>query len=325
MFMETKDTQIINLSRYLVQKHYGENDVEAMIAKLDDNFTFIGAGENEYVLGKDAAVQMYHSFANLIPKCIIEESHFDVQWLAPTIAVATGRAWIKTDPSTKIYLRVHQRFTFIFNIKEDEITCTHMHCSNPYIEMKDDETGFPMKMAEQTYKYLQDTIAEYKEKIATHIRELEKLSFEDHLTKVFNKNKYEQLLDISSGISYPVLGIAYFDLNGLKVINDTKGHVEGDNILCASAKIINNNFNNMVYRIGDDDFLVVDYKHQKDDFESRLKSVIDEFTNNSISCSVGYSFKDNDCNIEEQFNTSYDKMYHEKREYYKNLMTIINE
>ena len=46
------------------------------------------------------------------------------------------------------------------------------------------------------------------------------------------------------------LGIAYFDLNGLKAVNDHLGHSAGDELLRRTAQEIQQVFPKKVYRIG---------------------------------------------------------------------------
>ena len=49
------------------------------------------------------------------------------------------------------------------------------------------------------------------------------------------------------------------DLNGLKRVNDTYGHVAGDELIRAAADCMKNSFNEYgkIYRIGGDEFAVI--------------------------------------------------------------------
>ncbi len=63
-------------------------------------------------------------------------------------------------------------------------------------------------------------------------------------------------------------GVIVFDLNGLKNINDTKGHDEGDQYIKTASNLICNSFKHSpVYRIGGDEFVAFlegdDYKNSK--------------------------------------------------------------
>lgn len=87
------------------------------------------------------------------------------------------------------------------------------------------------------------------------------LAFTDPLTGVKSKSAYqEDALCIESRIENHDLndfGLIIFDVNDLKLTNDTKGHEEGDKIIREAAKIICQTFKHSpVYRIGGDEFTV---------------------------------------------------------------------
>lgn len=89
----------------------------------------------------------------------------------------------------------------------------------------------------------------------------EKLIYEsehDHLTGLYNKGKYLAMLEKE----YPhqnSIAIFNFDVNDLKVMNDTYGHEAGDKLLMKAANSIRKVLTNKIhgYRMGGDEFLMV--------------------------------------------------------------------
>lgn len=89
----------------------------------------------------------------------------------------------------------------------------------------------------------------------------EKLIYEsehDSLTGLYNKGKYLSMLETD----YPNLNsiaIFNFDVNDLKVMNDTYGHEAGDTLLMKAANSIRKVQTNKIhgYRMGGDEFLMV--------------------------------------------------------------------
>lgn len=89
----------------------------------------------------------------------------------------------------------------------------------------------------------------------------EKLIYEnehDHLTGLFNKGKYLEMIEND----YPnrnSIAIFNFDVNNLKKMNDTYGHEAGDKLIIKAAdsirKVTCNNVHG--YRMGGDEFLMV--------------------------------------------------------------------
>ena len=82
----------------------------------------------------------------------------------------------------------------------------------------------------------------------------------DHLTGLLNTRGLTSLLEEeiarTKRYKHPFT-IAYIDIDNFKAINDSKGHGEGDNILCKLAKIITTSFRESDYigRIGGDEFV----------------------------------------------------------------------
>ena len=152
----------------------------------------------------------------------------------------------------------------------------------------------------------------------THSK-LHRLSFEDTLTAVYNRNKFNH--DIEEYQNKPVdkIGIAYFDINGLKEINDSKGHAAGDKLIKNAAKGINSIFVGDTYRIGGDEFVVITAPVEKDIFEQKVREAIEKLTTNGISVSYGTSWAQNSEHIEKQLTNADHLMYENKLLHYKEL------
>jgi len=80
----------------------------------------------------------------------------------------------------------------------------------------------------------------------------------DTNTKVYNKNKYEEMITkYYPGVDR--LAVVFFDLNNLKKVNDELGHAMGDYIIEKLAATVNTHSadHRRVYRIGGDEFVMV--------------------------------------------------------------------
>ena len=125
----TKEQTAMELTSYLMHKHYCENDVEAIIELMDRQIHWFGAGEEEYAQGKDTVAAIFRQFTGKVPKCTISEEEYQVLEMEPGNCLCTGRMWIQTDPTTGVYLRVHQRVTMGFRWVEGKPRCYHIHIS----------------------------------------------------------------------------------------------------------------------------------------------------------------------------------------------------
>ena len=96
----------------------------------------------------------------------------------------------------------------------------------------------------------------------------------DSLTKLHNRYGANAKLDEAFEKAYTnesLLGIAYIDVDGLKEINDTKGHLEGDKYLISLAGVLRKQSAKEDYfaaRIGGDEFILI--------FEGRTDEEIEE-------------------------------------------------
>ena len=94
----------------------------------------------------------------------------------------------------------------------------------------------------------------------------------DGLTGVRNSNAYREYIleldsKIESGITPSPFGIAMFDVNDLKLINDTRGHSFGDEVIQRASRMICEIFKHSpIFRVGGDEFVAVISEH---DYEMR--------------------------------------------------------
>ncbi|OPJ61263.1 HD domain-containing phosphohydrolase [Clostridium chromiireducens] len=166
---------------------------------------------------------------------------------------------------------------------------------------------------------------------------LEYLSYNDQLTGLYNRRFYdEELKRLDVKKNYP-LTIVLGDVNGLKLINDSFGHVVGDELIKKSAQIIKNGCRSqdVVIRLGGDEFIILMPKTDTYEAEKIIKNINnlakkEEIQNLDISISFGYETKCHEEEmIQEIFTKAEDYMY--KRKLFessnmrgKTIDTIIN-
>ncbi|MBM6830192.1 diguanylate cyclase [Anaerotignum lactatifermentans] len=300
----------------LLHKHYSENDSDFIVAQMDKDIIWIGAGENEVASGFETVSRIFLSYRGLLPKCILEEEEMEVQQISGNAYLCSGRLWIRTDPETQVYLRVHQRFTFAFRWQENGPKCTYIHISNPYEEMKADESGFPIDMAYQSYLYMKEQLDAYKKQIQAQTEVLKRMSYKDMLTGVYNRNKFIMKIEEDGCLERQHLGLAYFDLNGLKTVNDIQGHSAGDKLICSMVSHLWRVFEKQVYRTGGDEFVVIEEVLSETAFLKKLWEVKKAMAADGISFAMGISWRTENCCIKEQFEEADRNMYEEKRMFY---------
>ncbi|MDQ7786976.1 MAG: diguanylate cyclase [Thermodesulfovibrionales bacterium] len=161
-------------------------------------------------------------------------------------------------------------------------------------------------------------------------------SLSDELTGLYNRRGFfsfaEQQLKVAERMKRGML-LLYGDVDNLKIINDTLGHLEGDRTLRDTAKIFKETFreSDIVARIGGDEFAVLTEMKEEVNAEvltSRLgKSLNSRNTQEGrlykIALSIGISYYDpqNPCVIEQLLAEADRNMYEQKREKQENGIT----
>jgi diguanylate cyclase (GGDEF)-like protein/PAS domain S-box-containing protein len=90
-------------------------------------------------------------------------------------------------------------------------------------------------------------------------QELRYLSAHDALTSLYNRTYFEEELNRLENGKYDPVGMMIFDLDGLKLVNDTMGHEAGDRLLKNFARILQKCFrqDDVITRVGGDEFAVL--------------------------------------------------------------------
>jgi diguanylate cyclase (GGDEF)-like protein len=104
------------------------------------------------------------------------------------------------------------------------------------------------------YKLAQEEISERK----SVEEKLRYMSMHDSLTGLYNRTYFaEEMKRIAEG-GYSCIGIIVADIDGLKRINDTLGHIFGDDLIMAAGALLQTycRKNDVVARIGGDEFVI---------------------------------------------------------------------
>ncbi|MFL0198743.1 MASE3 domain-containing protein [Clostridium sp. WILCCON 0269] len=92
--------------------------------------------------------------------------------------------------------------------------------------------------------------------------ELTKIAMIDEMTELYNRRAGMDILDKmmkKTSQNGDNLTICFIDVDNLKKINDTYGHIEGDNLILTVAKLLSCNVRESDYvcRVGGDEFLII--------------------------------------------------------------------
>lgn len=144
----------------------------------------------------------------------------------------------------------------------------------------------------------------------------------DSLTSLYNRRKFEEEMDFHTGKDVEKITIISIDVNGLKFINDTLGHMNGDQVIIAAANIIAKVFSDKgnVARIGGDEFGIILKNHNEAKVEEMLECLTNEVEQHNfmaaghgLSLAFGYSFHESGIvNMEYLFQEADNNMFQNK-------------
>lgn len=142
---------------------------------------------------------------------------------------------------------------------------------------------------------LEDYAASLEDTIARRTRQLKEMSVRDGLTGLLNQRAFFENLRRELSVAERTkrsLSVVYFDLNGFKKLNDTKGHKEGDRVLECVGKAILGSIRDVDFgcRYGGDEFCIImpsANKEQAKEACNRLIAIYEKMDTAGITFSVG--------------------------------------
>lgn len=149
---------------------------------------------------------------------------------------------------------------------------------------------------------------------------LRQMSYTDKLTGLFNRAYFEEQIKILNNEKFYPLSMIIGDANGLKKLNDTRGHLEGDKLIIKISEILKNSCNerDLIFRWGGDEFIILMPNTNSICAQSTYNTILENCKKASnyamkISIALGISTKvDNKLSIEDLIKEAEDTMYQEK-------------
>jgi diguanylate cyclase (GGDEF)-like protein len=166
----------------------------------------------------------------------------------------------------------------------------------------------------------------YWRRAEINLKKLRDPSFRDQLTNLYNRQGFLFLAEYQVNMAKQEekeIMLLYMDVNSMKWINDTFGHLGGDQALIDTANILKKTFrgSDIIARVGGDEFVALLSGVSQDMAEvpvKRLQKNIDDF-NTKVTCklklSTNIAFYDYRCplSIGELLQQADRLMYEEKR------------
>lgn len=140
---------------------------------------------------------------------------------------------------------------------------------------------------------LSNEIARLNRELLKNTKELEFLSYHDHLTNAYNRKYLDEFIisDFKRAIRYDEdLCIVFIDIDNFKTINDKYGHNFGDEVLKNFVNTIKNSIRNDIdklIRYGGDEFILFLINTNKENGEKIIRRLENKLNEKNIYISYG--------------------------------------
>ncbi len=147
------------------------------------------------------------------------------------------------DVSKNILKRKNNHFTFPHKLKNGQIRMVDVYSS-------------PITYNDQTVLF--SIVFDVTER-ENASKEILHISYHDYLTGAYNRRYFEEKFELLNTMRNFPITLVMGDVNGLKLVNDSFGHLEGDNLLKEAVKRIGEILrpNDILARIGGDEFGII--------------------------------------------------------------------
>lgn len=151
-------------------------------------------------------------------------------------------------------------------------------------------------------------------------KEIEYLSYHDYLTNLYNRRYFVSAYKKCLLEKKFPLGLMMMDINGLKIINDAYGHIQGDVAIKRVANVLKEAFDPscVVARIGGDEFAIL-VPHKKPEeiqsYKEKIMKTVQQMSvgNIELSLAIGYELvMDEKTDIDELLSSAENFLYRHK-------------
>lgn len=284
---------------------------------------FNSKGEVAGIIGVDFSSEWYERQ--------IQENTLSISLLSLLFVVA-GAAVV-----LMITRKLRQRFNAlgdnlgVLSAEMDELMSQISGAGEQSHEEPDSPAGDGDERVRDELEELGDKIQSMQEELKRYLSFVHAQAYTDALTQVGNTTAYMELQrDLNGQISRKTaaFGIAVFDINLLKLVNDRYGHIAGDSVIRGAAEAISTVFGvGQTFRIGGDEFVAVVPEVTEQKLERRLAQVDERVRGFNaqhpweLSVSAGasvYQPETDNC-FQDVFVRADQRMYQNKEEFHRQL------
>ena len=154
--------QAVAVTEQIMRTYYSHRDIYAVLDRMAPDATWIGPGVREKIYTLEEMRAYFEAGRDAVPPCEVSNVALRAFDLSDDLCLVAGSMTIRTTPESGLLLKVDQRVSFTLRYTGGDFQVVHLHNSNPYEEMEQEEY-FPHKIGSQSYQYLQQLLREKTE------------------------------------------------------------------------------------------------------------------------------------------------------------------
>ncbi len=314
---ELTEEQVLNKC---ISMLYQNDDINNSIAKLLEILCDYYRGDRSYIVeyeNNGRAINITHEWcAKGIAPQIDKLSHIESDVISTWLPIFHERNGVRIESIEKELNHDSEEYLFFKEIGIHSIT------TSPLFDIQGELKGFigvdnPKENVKNSdlIEKVSIFIADFIDK-SELIKKLDILSFSDRLTGVKNYHAYADTLEVLKENTHCTLGVSFFDINGLKTVNDTYGHEKGDQLIIDCADFLKAHFEDKIYRIGGDEFILLYENIDENSFKEKIANFKAHLEKQEFRLSFGSQWYENCEDIEKKVKDVDQIMYREKFNYY---------
>ena len=161
---KNEQEEIIRLSDQILRTYFCNNDLDLLLSSLAEDVIWLGGGRHQKAEGREAVSAAFLEGAGGMIPCTMSEEEYEAMPLGDDYYLCEAQSHLLAADTSEMSMDVYQRCSFVYRRIENGWEAVHIHNSVPFEPIQDGEL-FPVEAAKESYRHLQETLAEANSEI----------------------------------------------------------------------------------------------------------------------------------------------------------------